>query len=136
MNKFKVLAVIIAALLLTLCGCTQTPFQEYENFCDDMDLRARAEDYLTKAKDGDCGDFFEDELKTYIKDIQTFDYSDNPKAREISDYYILCARNMLLTITHNKNGDTASAAVSYCEAEANYAEAVMIYSDFTVKRND
>ena len=136
MNKFKALAFIIAALLFVLCACAQTPFQEYENFCDDMDLRARAEDYLTKAKDGDCGDFFEDEVKTYIEDIQTFDCSDNTKAREISDYYVSCAQNILLTINHNKNGDMVSAAVSYRAAEANYAEAVMIYSDFTVKRND
>ena len=111
MKKLSVyiLLLIIFIFVISTGGCTQTPFEIYENFSDDMDLRARAEDYLSKAKNGDTSAFFEDEVNTYIQDIRLFNDKDNTKANEISEYYILCAQNILLTIEHNRAGDTALA---------------------------
>ena len=77
---------LIAAMLLFLSACRQDPFEEYENFVNDLDISMRIEEAINSVSKGNTTGFFRDEVETLYQDLGRFNQQDDT-AHEINQFY-------------------------------------------------
>jgi hypothetical protein len=101
----KKLAVIslIVSIVFFLTACVQDPFEEYENFVNDLDISARIEDAINSANQGDTSPFFVSEVNALLEDLQTFDQTDE-QAHSINQFYSDSVKDVLSAIDARKAG--------------------------------
>jgi hypothetical protein len=125
---------LIAVAVFFLTACVQDPFEEYENFVNDLDINARIEDAITSVSQGDTSPFFEDEVNTLYGDLGTFEQEDD-KAHEINGYYSDSVKDLLDSIDFRKKGKTDLAESALNQALDAYQAGQGLYQAFLRQYN-
>lgn len=125
---------LIAAAVFFLSACVQDPFEEYENFVNDLDINARIEDAITSVGQGNTSVFFCSELKALNDDLGTFDQK-NDKAHNINMYYTSSVQDLLNAIDDRKAGDTDNAESALNQALDDYQAGQSLYQQFLLYYN-
>ncbi len=133
MKKLAVVSLLVAAVFL-FTACVQDPFEEYENFVNDLDVSARIEDAINGVGQGNTSAFFVDEIKTLYEDLGTFDQN-NDSALEINQFYSTSVKDLLSAIDERKVGNYDLAESWLNDAVERYQSAQELYRQFLIKFN-
>lgn len=133
MKKLALIALIAAAILF-LSACIQDPFEEYENFVNDLDISARIEDAINSASQGDTSPFFVGEVQTLYEDLGTFAQQDE-SAHIINEHYSSTVQLVLDAINARESGDAEQSRRLLDRAQDTYRDAQNLYEQFLVHYN-
>lgn len=132
--KKLALVSLIAAAVFFLTACAQHPFEEYENFVNDLDISARIEDAIYTANQGNTSDFFINEVQTIYEDLDAFEQASSI-AHEINSDYSASVQSILHSIDLRKTGDAHQAKTQLDQAMNSFSSAQNLYAQFLAQYN-